>query len=84
MTCPATAGNVEQSYLAGHPAQADERPTVFDLAHVAQAVLVDEALQHLQLADGVAGPDDDLLGSLTLTSKLNQPPGTDDDIPGDR
>jgi len=44
--------------LARHSTQADQRPTVFYLPHVAQPMLVHEALQYLELADRVAGSHD--------------------------
>ena len=57
---------------ARHAAEADEGAAVLDLAHVAHAVLIDEALQHLELADRVARPDDeaaeDVLRLLSMRS----------------
>jgi energy-coupling factor transport system substrate-specific component len=48
-----SAGSVQSG---GHPAQPDQGPGVLDLAHVAQPVLVDPALDAIEAGDaGVAG-----------------------------
>src|SRR2546428_10526135 len=44
--------------LGRHSTQADQRPTVFYLPHMAQPTLVHKALQYLELADRVAGSHD--------------------------
>jgi len=46
----APEGRGEVRASTRHAFVADERASVLDLAHVPQAVLVDEALQHIELA----------------------------------